>query len=42
MPGDLFTNHNALARTGFHGMCLDTDEMFRRLFKTMREQRVIP
>ncbi|KAL4442099.1 hypothetical protein ABPG77_011360 [Micractinium sp. CCAP 211/92] len=41
-PGDLFTNHNALARTGFHGMCLDTDEMFRRLFKTMREQRVIP
>ncbi|KAL4427895.1 hypothetical protein ABPG75_001984 [Micractinium tetrahymenae] len=41
-PGDLFANHNALARTGFHGMCLDTDEMFARLFRKMREQRVIP
>lgn len=42
LPGDLFANHNALARTGFHGMCQDTDDMFHRLFQTMREQRVIP
>ena len=41
-PGDLFSSVNKLRRTGFHGMHIDSDEMFARLFQRMREQQVIP
>ena len=41
-PGDLFSSVNKLRRTGFHGMHIDSDEMFARLFQRMREQKVIP
>lgn len=33
---------NKLRRTGFHAMCIDSDEMFGRLFQKMRDQKVIP
>ena len=33
---------NKLRRTGFTGQCVDSDEMFLRIFATMREEKVIP
>ncbi|KAI7841239.1 hypothetical protein COHA_005076 [Chlorella ohadii] len=36
---DWFSNTNKLRRTGFHGMCVDSDAMFGRLFQKMRDQK---
>jgi hypothetical protein len=41
-PGDWFSNVNSLRRAGFQGQSVDTDEMFLRQLKEMREQKVIP
>jgi len=41
-PADWLSNTTKLRRAGFHGMVVDTAEMFLRQFQQMREARIIP
>ncbi|DBB11402.1 TPA: hypothetical protein ACH3X3_006818 [Trebouxia sp. C0006] len=41
-PSDWFQNCNKLKQAGFHGMLVDTDKMYIRLFKEMAEKKMIP
>ncbi len=39
---DFFSNVNRLRRAGFHGMCIDSGDMFLRHLMHLREIKVIP
>ena len=41
-PGDWFSDVDALRRTGFTGQCVDSDVMFVRQVRELREAGVIP
>jgi nucleoside-diphosphate-sugar epimerase len=41
-PSDWFQNTTKLKKTGYTGMCLDTEEMYVKIFKQMEDARVIP
>lgn len=41
-PCDWVSDLTKLRKTGFHGMCISTEEMFMQQFESMRAAKVIP
>ncbi len=42
LHADWVSNVNKLRRTGFQGMCIDTEDTYTKIFKRLRDENFIP